>query len=361
MSECNAALCRHVGSCGGCAYRDLPAADYRALKRAMLVDGLRAAGLNDAIIAETVESAPSTRRRASFKAVKRDGAVALGFHAARSHAVVDMLECRVLTQSMTALVPGLRAMLAAMLHEGEATELHVTEADNGFDVVLRWKRVATPKLIAELAGWAGRLDIARIIAGGETLVALQTPRIRLGAVDVELPPGAFLQPTKCGEGALHDRVITAVRGSKWVADLFSGCGTFTLAIARQARVHAVEQDSAMVRALATAVRSTQGLKPVTTEMRDLFKRPLGPQELAKFDAVVLDPPRAGAAAQIKALTLSKVGRIVYVSCNPASFARDARLLVEAGYRMGPVVPVDQFLWSSHIELVSTFERDSRKP
>ncbi len=167
---------------------------------------------------------------------------------------------------------------------------------------------------------------------------------------------AFLQPTRAGEAALQAEVAARLRGAKKIADLFSGCGTFTLPLAEAARIHAVELDANLLEALAGAVRHTQGLKPVTTETRDLFKLPLTVPELTRFDAVLLDPPRAGALAQAKELAASKIKRIAYVSCNPQSFARDARVLIEAGFVMGPVTPVDQFLWSDHVELVAAFLR-----
>jgi 23S rRNA (uracil1939-C5)-methyltransferase len=250
-------------------------------------------------------------------------------------------------------------MMNALLHEGEKTELHVSETDAGFDVVIRWKRFPTPKLTAEIAPWAERLYLARVTGNGETLVALRAPTERLGKATVKLPPDAFLQPTRDGEAALQRRVIAALEGAKNVADLFCGCGTFAFPLAERARVHAVEQDGAMLKALTAAVQATPGLKPVTTEKRDLFKRPLAGNELARFDALVLDPPRAGASAQAKLLATSAVPRVAYVSCNPLTFARDARVLVDGGYHMGVITPVDQFLWSSHIELMTLFERPSR--
>jgi 23S rRNA (uracil1939-C5)-methyltransferase len=352
-----APICAHFGTCGGCTYQDMTPDSYRALKRDMVVTALARRGFADAMVAQTVEVAPATRRRAAFKVEKRDGAVAIGFHAARSHAIVDMRECRVLTPGLVALVAPLRAMMAALLRDGEAAELRVTETDAGFDVSLDWKRAGDPSVNAEIARWAPKLRLARVTAKSETLIALAQPRVEFGKADVKLPPDAFLQPTRDGEAALQARVLDATKGAKRIADLFAGCGTFALVLAQQARVHAVERDGAMLEALAAAARATQGLKPVTVEKRDLFKQPLTPPELAGFDAVVLDPPRAGAAAQAAQLAHSRVRRIAYVSCDPASFARDARILADGGYRMGAVTPVDQFLWSSHIELVAAFTRD----
>jgi 23S rRNA (uracil1939-C5)-methyltransferase len=347
-------LCRHFGICGGCTYQDLADADYRALKRSMVVEALSRHCFTDAVVEEPLEVPPGTRRRAAFKVAKKDGATLIGFHAAKSHAIVDMQECRVMTPALATLVPRLREAMSLLLRENEDAELHVTDTDDGFDVALKWSRAR--KLQAEIARMAEKLGIARVTAGSETIVELIKPSIAFGTVRVAIPPGSFLQPTREGEAALQARVLSALKGAKNVADLFAGCGTFSLPLAAQSKVHAVDSDGPALDALAAAARSVQGLKPVTTEKRDLFKRPLFQVELARYDAVVLDPPRAGAAAQASQLAASKVARIAYVSCNAGSFARDARTLADAGYRLGAVLPVDQFLWSSHIELVASFTK-----
>jgi 23S rRNA (uracil1939-C5)-methyltransferase len=347
-------LCRHFGTCGGCAYQDMPDAAYRALKRNLVVDALARHGFAEAIVEAPLEVAPATRRRAVFKVAKKNGAASIGFHAARSHAIVDMNECLVMTPALTALVPRLREAMSALLREDEDAELHVTDTDEGFDVALKWSRAR--KLQGEIARMAEKLGLARVTAGSEILVELSQPSIAFGKARVALPPESFLQPTREGEAALQLRVATFLKGAKHVADLFAGCGTFALPLASQAKVHAVDSDGPALAALGVAARATQGLKPVTTEKRDLFKRPLFQVELARFDGVVLDPPRAGAAAQASQLAASRVPRVAYVSCDAGSFARDARLLVDSGYRMGAVLPVDQFLWSSHIELVAGFTK-----
>lgn len=349
-------ICAHFGTCGGCAYQDTRPAQYRALKRKLVEDALARQGFGDAAVEEIVAVAPMTRRRAVFKVGKRGGDVAIGFHAARSHDIVDMRECHVLTPELTALVQQLRALMTTVLRDGETADIHVTQADNGFDVSLHWKRANDLALNAQFARLAATLKLARVTAAGETLIELAAPTVRFGKAAVRLPIEAFLQPTDAGAAALLTRVLAATKGAKSVVDLFSGCGTFALLLAERARVHAVERDGGMLAALEHAARMTPGLKPVTTEKRDLFKHPLSASELARFDAVILDPPRAGAAAQMAQLAQSKVARIAYVSCEPASFARDARILADGGYTLGPVVPVDQFLWSSHIELVAAFTR-----
>ena len=351
------ALCRHFGTCGGCAYQDIPDGDYRALKKASVVDALARHGFADADVAEIIEVAPATRRRAAFKAAKRDGAVSLGFHAVASHDIVDMHECLVLTPTLFTLVASMRAMMAELLHEGQKAELFVTETQNGSDVAIRGARRLDPAIVALLARWAAKAKIARVTVNGEPAVELATPSVRFGKATVTLPPDGFLQPTISGEKVLQECVAALLKGAKSVADLFSGCGTFALVLAQQARVHSVEQDAHALEALTEAARATSGLKPVTIEKRDLYKRPLTPPEFARFDAALLDPPRAGAHAQAKELARSKIRRIVYASCNPESFARDARILAGGNFRLGTVRPVDQFLWSSHIEVVAAFTRD----
>ena len=350
----SAAICRHFGICGGCAYQDMPAADYRALKRSLVVDALARHGFAQTLVEEPMEVAPATRRRAVFKVAKKNGATLIGFHAAKSHTIVDMQECRVITPGLAALVPRLRNAMASLLRENEGAELHVTDTEDGFDVALKWSRAR--RMQGEIARLAEQLGLARVTADGEILVELAKPSMAFGHARVSLPPGSFLQPTREGEAALQARVASILEGAKTIADLFAGCGTFALPLAERASVHAVDSDGPALAALGNAARATRGLKPVTTEKRDLFKRPLFPIELARFDAVVLDPPRAGAMAQASQLAASKMARIAYVSCNAGSFARDARILAVAGYRLGTVLPVDQFLWSSHIELVASFTK-----
>lgn len=348
--------CRHFGTCGGCAFQDMPDDAYRALKRSFVVDALAQHGLENVEVGSVVEVKPSTRRRAVFKIAKRNGQVLAGFHAAQSHVIVDMRECLVLTPRLFALVAQLRDLFGALLNDGENVEAHATDTDTGLDIALRWSRKLTPAISAQLAQWAQTHKIARVTLNGTIATEFTTPTVQFGKARVALPPESFLQPTQDGEAALRDHVLVAVKNAKTIADLFAGCGTFTFPLAEKARVHAVELDKAALAAIAAAARGAQGLKPITTEARDLFKQPLSKDELKPFDAVVLDPPRAGALAQARALAASSVRRIAYVSCNAESFARDARILADGGYKPGAVTPVDQFLWSSHIELVAGFAR-----
>ena len=351
----NTAICRHFGTCGGCSLQDLAPADYAAAKRAAVQNALMKAGVNAEVLAPVVVP-PRSRRRAVFKIKSLPEGLHIGFHAARSHTVIDMHQCEVLTPALFALVEGLRRKLEPLFGVGEAAEMHVTETQTGFDCALRWRSGLTPGLTAMLSQALSGLGIARLTMGRETVFETAVPQVSLGGVAVALPPNPFLQSTREGEGALQERVLKIVGKAKTVCDLFAGLGTFALPLAAKARIHAVEQDAPALAALAAAVRGAKGLKPVTTERRDLFKLPLTPVELSPYEAVVLDPPRAGAEAQVRALAKSRVPVIAYVSCDAATFAWDAALLVAGGYRIGPVTPVDQFLWSSHIELVGSFKR-----
>jgi len=349
-------LCRHFGTCGGCTYQDMDLADDRARKQAQVRRALERQGLCGVQVELPLIVSPGTRRRAALAAVKSGGVASIGFREARSHAVVDMLECRILTPSLASLIPRLREILTVLLRDGDDARLQITEADNGVDIGLKLKRGADAAAIAALARWAGSAHVARLVVNGEPAVQLIEPIVRLAGVEVDLPPDSFLQPTREGEAHLQECVQGAMKGAVVVADLFAGCGTFAFALAGATRVHALDSDSAALSAVISAARRTARLKPVTTETRDLFKRPLQAREIDRFDGIVLDPPRAGALAQARALAASKVARIAYVSCNPESFARDARVLVDGGYRIEWIVAVDQFLWSSHIELAALIGR-----
>jgi 23S rRNA (uracil1939-C5)-methyltransferase len=350
-----AVICRHYGTCGGCSYQDMPLDAYRNLKRQTVLDALAREGLFDVDVGPVVEINPATRRRATFKASKSGGVTLLGFHAAESHIIVDMQECRVLTPALARLVPSLREMMAERLKEGQEAELYVIQTDNGVDIALKGIH---PNAAATTwaARWADKLRLTRVTVGDQILVELAAPILQFGHANVRLPPQTFVQPTREGEAVLQDLVLEGVGRAKTIADLFAGVGTFALRLAERARVQAVDSDGPALKALGDAARMAQGLKPVTVLKRDLFRVPLGAGELKPFDAVVLDPPRAGAEQQARELAPSKVPLVMYVSCNPQSFARDARLLVAGGYRLGAVTPVDQFVWSSHIELVACFSR-----
>lgn len=349
------ALCRHFGVCGGCVSQDLDPPDYLARKHAVVVDALSREGLDTSVIADLVSVPPGTRRAARFGA--RNGVV--GFSAGGSNEPFDVLECPVSRPEIVAALPALRAMAP----KGFA-DIPVTLTDTGLDVVLRtadepglarrqdWTSRARDAGFARISWQRAGRDRRHVAGPSEPIAAFKPVRMVYSGVAVDLPPAAFVQPTAEGEAVLVREVVVALEGARRVADLYAGCGPFAFALNRT--VHAFEGDAAMTLALTNAAHRAQ--RNVTAEARDLAKRPLLAQELARFDAVVLDPPRAGAAPQARELAKSKVPAIVYVSCNPQSFARDARVLVDGGYKIERVVPLDQFLWSPHVELAATFTK-----
>jgi 23S rRNA (uracil1939-C5)-methyltransferase len=303
-------------------------------------------------------SPPKSRRRASLRAVRRGGALALGFNAEGSHRIVDIVQCEVLAPALFDLIAPLRRLLEASVREGQGAGVTLTMTDSGVDLLLANVAADSLKSIERLTGFAAQHDLARLSVEGpggvETVALARMPMLALGGVPVALPPAPFLQATREGEAALVAAVTTAVGGAKRIADLFCGLGTFALPLSARARLVAVDAAGPAVLALEAAARQVR--RPIEAVHRDLFRRPLTAAELAGFDAVVFDPPRAGAEAQSVMLAASKVPVVVAVSCNPSTFARDAALLIAGGYRLERLWPVAQFRWSTHVELVARFVR-----
>lgn len=349
--------CRHFGRCGGCTLQQMDDAAYAAWNSGMVRGALERVGLGDVPMEPLARTPAGARRRARFAALKRGKRVWFGFNERQSHRLVDLEECPILAPRLFALVEPLRAMLAELLPDGGDADVVLTDLEGGADLLLVGPRSLDRAAREALVAFEPE-RIARIAwqptdrAAAEPVANRRPAFIRFAGVPIQPPPGAFLQASAEGEAALVAAVREGVGQAGRIADLFAGIGTFSIPLAQQAAVHAVEGDEAAVSALGRAV---QGLR-LTVERRDLFENPLGAKDLNRYDAVVFDPPRAGAAAQAAALAGSKVPRVVGVSCNPASFARDARVLVDGGYRLAKVWPVDQFLWSAHVELVGLFER-----
>jgi 23S rRNA (uracil1939-C5)-methyltransferase len=356
------APCPHFGLCGGCALQHLDEADYRAWKRGLLVEALTRQGLPGDLVAPLTSVAERSRRRATLAARLAGSKVELGFHRRASHAVVDLETCLVLTPGLLAALPALRVALAPLLRPGEIADVTISETETGGDLLIVSR--GAPDLAAReaLVGLAEALDLARVSWSGpdlltEPVVLRRRPVVSFAEVAVTPPPGGFLQPTLAGEALLTEAVMAGLEGIEGaLADLYAGCGTFSFPLARRGPVLAVEGEDAALAALATAAGAAGLSGRVTTACRDLAHQPLLAEELSRFAAVVLDPPRAGARAQVAQLAASKVPRVVAVSCNPVSFARDARILVEGGYRLISVRPIDQFTWSAHLELVAVFAR-----
>ncbi len=347
--------CRHFKSCGGCQLQHASDAFLAEWKGDVVRTALAAHGLN-ATFAPIAVSPPNSRRRATLSVRRTKKGAMAGFHARASDVIVEIPGCTLLHPDLMAAIPACEALaLAGSSRKGELS-VALAHSRAGVDVNVTGGKPLDGPLRIALAQLAEAHDLARLSWEGETIATRQPPVQRFGTVDVVPPPGAFLQATADGEQALLDDVMAACAGAGRVVDLFAGCGTFALPLAAQSQVHAVEGDAAMMQALDAGCRKVEGLKTVTTEARDLFRRPLLPDELARFDAAVIDPPRAGAEAQIAELIRADVPVIAYVSCAPVTFARDAAALVAAGYVLRQVRVVDQFRWSSHVELVADFRK-----
>ncbi len=353
------AACRHFGRCGGCAAQHLAAPAYAGWKRGIVADALARRGLDAGVVEAPIPVPPATRRRAEFTLVGRRSQPVAGFAQRASHAIVDLAECPVALPEIVAMLAPLRQCFAGWLGAGARVEAMVNATASGLDLLLTLPDPPDLALRERLADLAQSLDLARLSwrrAGEpcEPLAARRPFGIRFADVWVELPPGAFLQATEAGEAAIRAVVLEGTGKAARIADLYAGAGTLSLPLAAGARVHAVEGDPDLVAALTRAARPLGGRLGV--EARDLARSPLAAPELDRFDAVVFDPPRTGAREQAAELALSKVAHVIGVSCHPGSFARDARLLVDGGYRLLRVLPIDQFLWSSQIELVAWFRR-----
>jgi 23S rRNA (uracil1939-C5)-methyltransferase len=352
-----APICPHFGVCGGCAVQHWDAAAYRAWKRGLVVEALRQAGL-DAPVAELIDAHGAGRRRATFHGRRSTHDVLeVGFSAARAHQVIAIDRCPILAKSLDGALPAAWAIAEALQPKKKPLDIAATATDSGLDIDVRGSGPLTAPFTAALARIAAAHDLARLTRHGELIAQSRPPTLRIGAATVALPPAAFLQATAEGEAALARLVLAACAGATKIADLFCGIGPFALRLAERGRVVAVDNDAAALAALKRAAASTAGLKPIDVAERDLFKDPLLAAEfLRRFDAVVFDPPRQGAQAQARALGASAVPLIVAVSCNPATFARDAAELIRGGYRLAEVTPVDQFRYSPHVEIVARLAR-----
>lgn len=350
--------CRHFKSCGGCQLQHASDAFLAEWKTDIVRSALAAHDLS-ADFAPIAISPPQARRRATLTARRTKKAAMAGFHAKGSDVIVEIPDCQLLHPDLMRAIPAAEALALHCASRKGTLSVAACLSVGGLDLHVTGGKPLDGPLRIELAQLAEAHDLARLSWEDETVAQRRTPDQVFGAAHVIPPPGAFLQATAEGEVALLADVMANTAGATRIVDLFAGCGTFTLPLAGGARVHAVEGDAAMIHALEAGWRKAQGLKQVTAEARDLFRRPLLPDELAQFDAAVLDPPRAGAEAQVAELARAQVARIAYVSCNPLTFARDAATLVAAGYALGRVRVVDQFRWSAHIELVADFTLNSK--
>lgn len=350
------ASCSHFKSCGGCALQHASDAFVEDWKTDVIRQGLQAQGL-EAELKPIITSPSKSRRRAKFSGRRTKKGAIVGFHARASDVVLEIPNCQLLRPELIEAIPVLQELTVLGASRKGEIALTVSTSETGLDVDVQNAKSLDRQLRMDLAGVVVKSSFARLVWNGEPVAMEQPPVQRFGDALVTVPAGAFMQATKEGKDTLVAAAQSIVGNAKQVIDLFAGSGTFSLPLAKAAEVHAVEGDPDMMDALDTGWRSSHGLKKVSTETRDLFRRPFYPDELKPYQAAVIDPPRAGALAQVQQLAQSHIGKIAFVSCNPVTFARDAKILVDGGYNLDWILPVDQFRWSSHVELIGSFTRN----
>lgn len=358
--ERQAPACRHFGRCGGCQLQHWQDEPYLAWKRAQVIDALSKRGFGGAYVEPPIAAWGQGRRRAAFHAARQNGQVRVGFIERGGAKLTPITQCPVLTPPLEALALKLAPLAdIALPPRGEIT-MHCLATDTGIDVAIKGAGRADllhRAALERLSALAAELDLGRLSIDGEPIVERKKPLLRMGKALVAPPPGAFLQPTAMGEETLAALTLEALQGASRVIDLFSGIGTFALRIAEHAEVLAAEADAEMLVALKTAADGTGGaLKEVTTLRRDLLRTPMSSLEMKKFDGAVIDPPRSGARLQAEQIARAPIRKLAYVSCDAASFARDVKVLIEHGFTLTKITPVDQFRWSPHVEVVGAMER-----
>jgi len=348
-----AAPCRHFKACGGCKLQHASDAFVADWKVGVVRSALDAHDLETEF--RPIQTSPAqSRRRATFAAKRTKKGAMAGFYGRASDVVIEIPDCQLLHPDLMGGLKVAEELALIGTSRKAALAVTVTLADSGLDVAVAQGKPLDGPLRMALAQLCEQLGLARLTWEDEVIAMRQPPLQRFGRAQVLPPPGAFMQATKQGETALLASVREAVGDAAHIADLFAGCGTFALPLSEKARVHGVESEAEMLAALDQGWRMAEGLKPVTTEARDLYRRPMLPDEMKKLDAIVIDPPRAGAERQVVEICLAKVPRVAFVSCNPVTFARDAQMLCKAGYRLNWVQVVDQFRWSSHVEIAASF-------
>jgi 23S rRNA (uracil1939-C5)-methyltransferase len=351
-----APFCPHFGVCGGCAIQHWQMERYRAWKHQLVVETLKQAKLA-CEVAPLIDAHGLGRRRITLHArMGTHDVLKVGFAAANSHDVIPVDRCPILDPGLSGALDAAWALAEPLISIAKPLDIQLTATDGGLDVDVRGSGPLASAMITALSRICERHRLARLTRHGELVLMRGPPVVSIGAARVTLPPGSFLQATVAGEETLAALVGEACGRAKNIADLFCGVGPFALRLAARARIAAFDSDAAALAALQKAATATSGLKPVKAETRDLFRRPLVAQELRDFDAIVFDPPRQGAQAQAMQLAVSKVGVVVAVSCNVATFARDLRILVDSGFRLEKVTPVDQFRHTPHVELVAQLTR-----
>jgi 23S rRNA (uracil1939-C5)-methyltransferase len=347
-----APFCKYYVSCGGCQLQHWQQVPYQDWKKNLVTTALLKRGIEFAV-SDMIDAHGAGRRRVSLHVRRKEGVVVAGFMAARSHDLIDIDQCPILVPALENSTDIARKLGAKL---GDC-DVSLTAADNGLDVSIKAERKIADEQMPKLAGLMAELNLARLTINGNMVATRVMPVASIGKALVQFPQGSFLQATKAGEEALAALVMNSLGKSKSVADLFCGIGPFALRIAEKAKVTAIDSDKPAIASLAQAVRLTAGIKPLKAEVRDLMREPLVANELKEFDAVVFDPPRAGAETQARQLAKSNVKTVVAVSCDPASFARDAQILIGGVYNLKSLIAVDQFKWTSHVEIVGAFSRN----
>ncbi|WP_102830126.1 class I SAM-dependent RNA methyltransferase [Bartonella bovis] len=353
------AVCKHFKECGGCMLQHWHVDAYHSWKRQLVVDTLKKYQF-DVVVSPLVKCEHYSRRRIILTASMTKQGHIVGFNRYLSHDVVAIEECPVIRSQIISKLSDIRAVCALLSNHAKRFHVTVTFTDNGFDVALSGCIVHDKLIRQNMIHAALARGIIRLSIEGEILVEQEKPLIYFGDVCVEFSSGGFLQATSEAEDIISRIILTHLKKAKNAVDLFSGLGTFTLRMAKTMNVHAVENDGTALANLARAARFASGLKTVTCEKRDLFRRPLSAKELERFDSVVFDPPRAGAKEQVRELAKTTIPRVVAVSCNPVTFARDLSILVAGGYTIEKVIPIDQFLWSPHVEIVAILNKYKTK-
>lgn len=355
-----APICKYYGECGGCAVQTLAPPAYAEWKRGLVDAALRNAGL-EAKVAPLIDAHGAGRRRAAFHARTENETARAGFMQARSHEIVEIESCPLFAPELAGALPAARAIAQALARRGKPLDIAVTGTPQGLDIDIRGAGPLGEDDASALVSLAAEHDLARLSNHGRLVALRRKPQIAVGRAMVFPPPGAFLQATQAGEEAIAALVLDATKGAGRVADLFCGLGAFALRLAARALVQAYDSDAEAVAAMRQAARAATELRLVEAVARDLVRAPLSANELTPFDAVVFDPPRAGAQAQAREIAKSQVGAVVAVSCNAQSLARDAKTLIDGGYVLGAVTPIDQFRYSPHVEAVALFVRPGRAP
>jgi 23S rRNA (uracil1939-C5)-methyltransferase len=352
------APCPYFGTCGGCNVQHFAHAPYLGWKRGLVRDAFLQEGI-ETDIEPTIPSESASRRRVTFSAQRVDGKFLVGFNKSKSHDLVEIDTCAIALPAINNSLLDLRSVLPSLLRGQETISAMVTVCDNGLDLAITMEDTPNETMMASFVRAFARSSFLRASVNGDVVVEKEKPQVSFGDASVELPAGGFLQAVVSAEHAIADLVLSHLKKSKRVVDLFCGSGTFALRLAKRSRVHAVEMEPDALSALQSA-NTPEGTKSITTEKRDLHQLPLMGSELKPYDGICLDPPRAGAEDQIKEISKTETRKVAYVSCNPATLARDAAMLLKAGFKLDKVVPVDQFIYSHHVEVVALFSKPSAK-